>query len=125
MNEIVLIKKSGYFYNCYNDNAVIIHYLLKYKMVPGKRKVGFPVSSLERVKQVLNYYKINYAVEDKGIIIESKDFKKVNKYAFVLKDALREVQIEDRFILIENEIRNLSDKDTLRILEVLEYEVRK
>ena len=37
-SEVIELRKSGKFYNCFGDDAIIIHHLMKYKIVPSKVK---------------------------------------------------------------------------------------
>lgn len=125
MKNNIELKKRGYFYYCYNEDAVLIHYLFDYKIVSGTQKVGFPIANLNRVLTTLEEYKINYVVLENTKVIQKKDYRKVNNYARFYRLALSKIQIEDRFTLLENEIKNLPDQKILKILELVENEVRK
>ena len=45
-NSVVLIK-SGSFYNTYEDDAILIHELLGYRLV--NKRVGFPIYNLYKI----------------------------------------------------------------------------
>ena len=47
MKENVVIRKSGGFYNVFDDDAIIISYLTGYKITDGR--CGFPINSLDKV----------------------------------------------------------------------------
>ena len=61
VNFVVLIK-VGNFYHIYDKDAMILNYLLKYKMVDNR--VGFPVKSLDKVIKNLQKNKINYYISE-------------------------------------------------------------
>lgn len=124
MENSVEISKLGYFYYCYNEDAVLIHYLFDYKIVSGKRKVGFPIANLERVVNTLEEYKINYVLLDEKKVIKVRDFKKINAYLQYYQKALQKVHIEDRFRLIENKIKSMSNEQMAEFLETLEHALR-
>ena len=46
MNSIVL-RKSGGFYICFDDDAIVVSYLCNYKINNGK--VGFPLNTINKV----------------------------------------------------------------------------
>lgn len=61
LDSVVMIK-VGNFYHIYDKDIVIINYLLKYKIIDNK--IGFPVSSLNKVIGKLKKEKINYYIDD-------------------------------------------------------------
>lgn len=126
MKNSVSISKRGYFYYCYNEDAVLIHYLLDYKIVSGKRKIGFPIANLERVVNILEGYKINYVVlDEKNNAVKERDFRKVNLYENYYQKAVQQIRIDDRFRLLENKLKNLSEEQVWHLLEIIENEIRK
>ena len=59
-NSVVLIK-SGSFYNTYEDDAILIHELLGYRLV--NKRVGFPIYNLYKINVLQNYVLVdNYAL---------------------------------------------------------------
>lgn len=78
-NYILLIK-SGNFYICLNKDAFVISNVMNYKIVDSKSyvKVGFPISSLEKVISTLENKYINYVVINKELV--SKKKFKVNNF---------------------------------------------
>lgn len=59
-NGVVLIK-SGSFYNTYEDDAILIHELLGYRLV--NKRVGFPIYNLYKINVLQNYVLVdNYAL---------------------------------------------------------------
>lgn len=121
-NYILLIK-SGNFYICLNKDAFIISNVMNYKIVDSKSyvKVGFPVSSLEKVISALDSKYINYVVIDKEIVTKKKfkinNFKKysntsdcfirinrINRINQVLHDNINNNHIDDILEQIEKAI---------------------
>lgn len=60
----ISIYKSGKFYNAFNDDGIILHYLLGYKYLEHKKSIGFPESALNKVKTTLENEKISYKIYD-------------------------------------------------------------
>lgn len=125
MQNSIDIVKQGLFCYVYNDDAAIIHYLFQYKLVSGTLKVGFPYRNLERVLNTLENYKISYHVIENDTVIKKKNYNKTNQYHHYYTLALPKLNIEKRFALLESEIKALDEKEILRILKLLEDEVRK
>ena len=50
--DLLLIFKSGRFYNTYGDDSIILNYLFGYKIIK-ENKVGFPINSLVKVLNTL------------------------------------------------------------------------
>ena len=71
-NEVIELRKSGKFYNCFGDDAIIIHHLMKYKIVPSKGGVGFPESAYNKVINILEDNKISYRVYEKDNLLLEK-----------------------------------------------------
>ena len=80
--NVIKIRKSGTFYNVFDDDCYILNSLLGYQI--KNSKVGFPSSALSKVINILEENKINYEIvgEDKVM-----NFKNLNKYEKVLKIA--------------------------------------
>lgn len=115
----VIIFKSGKFYNAFSNNGIIIHALLGYKYLRYKNSVGFPESSLHKVKNALENEKIPYKIYEKDYLIES--YKGINKnYNIWVKKALSKLEMEDRIGLLQEKIDNCSLSDLEKIVEGLE-----
>ncbi len=76
--DYVIMIKIGIFYETYNNDALIINKLFKYKVkkIGDFDRVGFPINSYDKVIKKLNECKINYVVIDGGTF--SKKFLKNN-----------------------------------------------
>ena len=118
--EVIELRKSGKFYNTFGDDAIILHYLMGYKIVAEKGGVGFPETAFNKVINALEDAEISYIAYEKDAVIAEKDFKKINDYKNVLKKGLNELSIEERFNKIEKKIRELNAKELDYVLEVIE-----
>ena len=124
MKHVVSLRKVGKFYQCYEDDAYVIHALMNYNICNGK--VGFPITSLGKVQNKLDEFKINYQILEKDSIMDSKDFKNSNKYDKYLNEGIKSFdKIKSDEELLEK-IKNLSDDkvDKIKkfILEVINEE---
>lgn len=85
-NYVILIK-SGIFYEVLNDDTSVLYNLLGYKIKNNGSNfvIGFPISSLSKVCNTLEYNKVNFIVIDKdenGNFFEADKFKSSkNKYS--------------------------------------------
>lgn len=111
VEECIILKKLGGFYNAYNDDAYILYYLLHYNI--KNQKAGFPLSSYYKVINYLEENMINYYVEGKE---EKRDFKKKNKYKLIVKKGKKLYEREQRANLLYDKI---SDMDEAKIEELL------
>jgi len=117
--DILTLYKSGKFYNAYRDDAIILHGLMNYKFLEPRMEVGFPTSSLSKVKATLENENIPYKIIEKEVEIES--FKGIDKrYKAVLRNCLKRLDLEKR-------LKRLLKKDniTLDILESLVNKIYK
>jgi hypothetical protein len=103
------IRKIGLFYNAFDDDAQIMHFLFGYKI--KENRCGFPLNALNKVINTLEDKKISYE-----IIGESKnDFKDLNTYNKYLEKAIDKLKINNRINNILERLNNL-DKDKLCLL---------
>lgn len=104
----VIIIKSGNFYDCINDDAIIINKLFNYKITELSKyiRVGFPLTSLNRVRTILTKYEINYITVDNNDITYSKFIR--NNYS--------KYSSNDYFV-IKNKINNINDILSNNILD--------
>lgn len=117
---LIELRKSGKFYNCFGDDAIIIHYLTGYKIVKEKGGVGFPESAFNKVINALEDAEVSYKVYEKDNVLAEKDFKKINSYKKLLKKGTNELSVEERYNKIESIIRSLSEDKLDYVLEVIE-----
>lgn len=85
-DESIVLIKVGTFYNAYFKDAILLSYLFGYKIKKLDKNVnncGFPVSTLNNVKYLLEQKKINYIIIDKAHNYEENE--KENFYIKILK----------------------------------------
>lgn len=117
----VSLYKSGKFYNVFGDDGLIVHYLVGYKFVEYKQSVGFPESAFGKVKSILDKENMSYKVYDKDMLLESK--KGIDKkYKIILKEALKNYELEQRLTRIRNKINDFSTDELEKIIEGIESE---
>ena len=78
-NTLLITKTSGKFYSVYKEDALILSFLLKYKINENFR-VGFPDTTFTKVINAIEDKKINYQVVSKDSEHIVKDYGKLNKY---------------------------------------------
>lgn len=119
-SEVIELRKSGKFYNTFGDDAIIIHHLMKYKIVPSKGGAGFPESAYNKVINTLEDNIISYKVYEKDNLLLEKDYQRLNNYKKLLASARKELSFEQRINDIEKKIKTLSNKKINQLLEVIE-----
>ncbi len=113
--KFVTIRKVGLFYQVFDDDALILHYLLDYKVIDSK--VGFPSNAINKVINSLEAKKINYKIIGEDII---KDFKDLNKYDFYLAKSKDKIVVQDLIHNIELKLEEKDEGELLKILEEME-----
>ena len=93
------IRKSGIFYETFDEDASILHYLFSYKIIDDR--VAFPSNSLDKVLEIIKENKINYVLINKEGK-QKEDFESGNNYEEILKRALNREKIERCFQLMRN-----------------------
>jgi len=110
----VILRKNGGFYAVYDDDTYILNYLFNYKIKDNK--VGFPVSALNKVINVLENNLINYRVIDGNEV----DYKKRNNYEKFVKLGKKKYSLTFRINEIIVKLDTLNEKDIDKILEYIE-----
>ena len=113
MKKFLVIHKNSLFYDVYGDDAVILHYLLDYKIIKGK--VGFPENAKLKVVNMLEEKKINYKIVDEEEVC--KDFKNLNQYNTYLIKSEDKIKLNLR---VENILKKMEEMDSNSLYEVLE-----
>ena len=115
----LIIIKAGNFYDCINDDAIIINKLFNYKIKELSKyiRVGFPINSLNRVRIILTKYEINYITVINNDITYSKFMRNnYSKYCsndyFIIKNKIN--SIND---ILSNNILNPNIKDIISNIE--------
>ena len=78
MNNTVVLRKSGGFYICFDNDAIILSYLCNYKISNGR--VGFPINTINKVTNLLIDNNINYIIKENKNNKEKKKYDKKKKY---------------------------------------------
>ena len=114
----IIIMKSGSFYNILGEDSYIFKNIFGYKVnsFSDTVKVGFPISSLNKVINILDKLKINYIVYEGEIKLKAR-FQK-NKYDVFLKEELSISERIERISLLLKEKKN--DERIIEILDAIE-----
>ena len=87
------IRKSGLFYETFDEDALIMHYLFNYKLID--ERVSFPTNSLAKILNTLNEQEIDYLVIGGPERIKN-EFGESNSYLKILQKAENKREAEDR-----------------------------
>lgn len=107
-SDYVLLREIGKFVSVFDEDSIIIRYLMGYKIVNSK--VGFPSNVLVKVINKLEDNNINYLIKYKDNKEDKKDFNKNNNYKKILEKGKKVL-----------ELREMKDNITPK-LEILEIE---
>lgn len=116
MKDCITLKKLGGFYNAYNDDAYVLFYLFHYNI--KNNKSGFPLSAYNKVINCLEENNISYIVEGKEEI--KRDFKKKNKYCFIVDKGKKLYEREQRSNFIYERISDLKEAEVDELLTLIE-----
>lgn len=122
-NRCILIK-NGYFYQVFNNDALIIKYLFDFKITylnDDIKRVGFPKTNIDKVINKLDDEKINYTVIDDVDNIIDKEYDN-NNYNKILNIVIGEYEMNKRLDYIISQIRKKANNDNIildRIEELL------
>ena len=109
---MIIFRKSGNFYCVFDEDAIILHSLFKYKLKDSR--VGFPISSINKVIDKLNELHIDYKLDNEVTNFED------NKYDYVLIDSKNKLSLEYKIDEIMEKIQT-SDYNTLnKLIEVID-----
>ena len=87
------IRKSGLFYETFDEDALIMHYLFNYKLIDERG--SFPTNSLAKILNTLNEQEIDYLVIGGPERIKN-EFGESNSYLKILQKAENKREAEDR-----------------------------
>ena len=85
----VIMIKSGSFYECLNDDAIVMNNLFGYKIKKLRKynRVGFPLSTLVKVTGELTKKEVNFVIVSDGEIKNEKlNHNKYNDYVTIIDD---------------------------------------
>lgn len=104
--DFIVLIKYGKFYRCFDYDAFIIHYLLKYKLT-SKNTIGFPIECLDKVLNLLKHNNLSTIVVNNNINYIKYEVIN-NKYNKLVKNALNynneEMAKNDIICTINNKI---------------------
>ena len=124
IKNYLYVKKIGNFYNVYEDDAVILHHLFKYKIIKSKQNAGFPISAFNKVINTLDDKKISYKIFEKDNLVMEKDYDNINNYNKILKEGNDKLEEEIRLDRIENKIKNMNIDEIGNLLDVIENAIQ-
>ena len=109
---MIIFRKAGNFYSVFDDDAIILHSLFKYKIKDNR--VGFPINSIEKVTDKLKELHVDYKLDD--MITHFED----NKYDYILVDSKNKISLDYKINEIMEKIEN-SDYNTLnKLIELID-----
>lgn len=111
----IYIFRTGIFYNCLNEDAQLLNEKLGLKITnlsPDIEKCGFPLNSLSKYKNKLDYFKIKYVIVDE--IPES-----------TITDFYNNIEIKKIINNIKNlDLNNTSPIDALNLLNEIQNKIK-
>lgn len=120
MNNIVL-RKSGGFYICFDDDAIVVSYLCNYKINNGK--VGFPLNTINKVINILENNSISYIVKENMEDVNKKMYGNKNKYKCYLDKGKKKIDLDYRINKIINKINCMNEEDVNKLLDLIEENI--
>lgn len=110
--EYAIFIKIGNFYETYNNDDYMISKIMNYKVknISNNVRVGFPITSLNKVLDELNNNKINYNVIEKDEIYKISIKKKFRDNNYLNYDNNRLIRINNIYNRIINCNNNILDK---------------
>lgn len=121
MNNTVVLRKSGGFYICFDNDAIILSYLCNYKISNGR--VGFSINTINKVTNLLIDNNINYIIKENNNDTEKKKFGKKNKYKYILDKGKKKIDIDYRINGIKDKINNMNEEDINNLLNLIEEHI--
>ena len=120
MNNIVL-RKSGGFYICFDDDAIVLSYLCYFKINNGK--VGFPLNTINKVINILENNCISYIVKENMEDVNKKMYGNKNKYKCYLDKGKKKIDLDYRINKIINKINCMNEEDVNKLLDLIEENI--
>ena len=111
----IYIFRTGIFYNCLNEDAQLLNEKLGLKITnlsPDIEKCGFPLNSLSKYKNKLDYFKIKYVIVDE--IPES-----------TINDFYNNIEIKKIITKIKSlDLNNTSPIDAFNLLNEIQQKIK-
>ena len=116
--EFIIMIKFGNFYEIFDKDAVIASNILNYKLskISDTVKCGFPISSLDKVLNLLKDKQINYVVIENNNVTNEQNFENniYNSFDFDINN------IKYNFLRINKITKYLNDNAYNNISNLLE-----
>ena len=130
--DYICLFKIGVFYCAYDKDAYVMSYLFNYKMRDKgeEKEVGFPVNSIDKIRERLKQEKINYIIVEtkpECKIIEKEDLHNANKYNAIYVKARNHINLKVRLDALNKalvdmlETKEKNFKEVLGIIEEIIY----
>ena len=100
----------------------MFNYLFEYKIIQNGKtyKCGFPDSSLIKIIDRLDEFKISYQIIYRGKNPHVKDYKKINQYSKYKLIALQKIDIKERIDTLIEKIKLLDNEKAKEIMKKIE-----
>ena len=116
-SDYVLLRETGKFLQVFDEDSIIVSYLMGYKIVNSK--VGFPSNVLFKVINKLEDNNINYLIKYKDNKEDKKDYKRNNNYNEVLVKAKEVIKLRNKCNEIKPVIEKLSNEKLEKIVNYI------
>lgn len=113
--SVIKIRKSGTFYQVFDDDCYIFYYLFNYNII--NNRVGFPKSAINKVLNELDNKKINYEIIGEDI---NNNFKKLNKYSKYRELGFNKYNEDIHYSNLINKVKNIPEDKLDIILNYIE-----
>lgn len=110
------IRKSGLFYEVFNEDAKILHYLFEYKIKDNR--ASFPNNALVKVLNILEEKNINYSLETDEKLIKYKS--KNNNYEKYIVKAQNKIELTERVNKIVERMNSFDEVKLDKLLKEFE-----
>ncbi len=110
---LINFRKVGGFYHVFDEDCYILNYFFNYKII--NNRVGFPISSINKVINILEEKKINYELDGK-----ETNFKRKNNYGKFLEKGKTKYNFKKDIEKIYDKLDKLNSKDLKEILNFIE-----
>ncbi len=114
-SRISIIGNKSLFYNVYEEDAYIINELFNYKILDNK-KLGFPQTAINKVKDKLDEVKVSYEIINSG---EETIIKKYtnNNYVDYYNKARDKMGHLVKIELVIEKLNNMNKSDFNKVLD--------
>lgn len=119
--KAIVMIKSGSFFECLNDDAIIMNDIFDYKIKRFNNyiRVGFPASNLNKIKGILTNKEINYVTLIDGDVNDVK--LKHNNYKNYNEKVINYKLAKEKIEYINKKLNdNLFNEDIIYILNEME-----